>query len=86
MLMMKPFPTLSPAYSLLLQEESQHALPVNSTIDSMAMNVKFAGNNHKQTNQHLNKKTSEAGGEIYDFCYNTGHHQNKCLFLHGYPY
>lgn len=33
MLMMKPLPTLSQAYSLLFQEESQRVSPVSSTVD-----------------------------------------------------
>lgn len=41
MLMMKPLPTLSQAYSMLLQEEGQRASPMSSIGDNVAMNVKF---------------------------------------------
>lgn len=82
MLMMKPLPNLSQAYSLLLQEESRRASPVNASIDSMSMNVKLAGQ-PKQFSQSINRKTSNAT-ETCDYCHNTEHNQEKCFFLYGY--
>ncbi|XP_074370155.1 uncharacterized protein LOC141711536 [Apium graveolens] len=84
MLTMKPLPTLSQAYSLLLQEESQRASPIVSTVDSVAMNVKYAGKS-KQFGQFSVKKSSESVAEHCDYYHNPGHNQEKCFFLHGYP-
>lgn len=48
--MMKPLPSLSQAYSLLLQEEVQRDChnPV-ITSENAAMSVKFAGNRNKSS-------------------------------------
>ncbi|XP_074377938.1 uncharacterized protein LOC141719457 [Apium graveolens] len=83
MLMMKPLPTLSQAYSLLLQEEGQRSTPMSSVPESIAMNVKFAGNKSHQIASASSKKNN--ADELCDFCHNTGHHQDKCFFLHSYP-
>ncbi|XP_074327508.1 uncharacterized protein LOC141665422 [Apium graveolens] len=83
MLMMKPLPTLSQAYSLLLQEEGQRSTPMSSVPENIAMNVKFAGNKSNQIASVSSKKNN--ADELCDFCHNTGHHQDKCFFLHGYP-
>ena len=79
-LMMKPLPDLSQAYSLLLQEESQRDTHFPAVApENMAMNVKFAGNKPKPTG---NKKSEN---ETCTYCNNVGHSKEKCFFLHGYP-
>lgn len=89
MLMMKPLPTLSQAYSLLLQEESQRASP--GVVESVAMNVQYSGSKTKPYPVNSFKKgfsgdkSGDASTENCDYCHNPGHTQDKCFFLHGYP-
>lgn len=86
MLMMKPLPTLSQAYSLLLQEESQRASPVIT--NSAAMNMKYHGSKSKPYPVNSFKKGPVVGDSspgVCEYCHNLGHVQDKCFFLHGYP-
>ncbi|XP_074324527.1 uncharacterized protein LOC141661419 [Apium graveolens] len=82
LLMMKPLTTLSQAYSLLLQEETQRATSIGVVTDNIAMNVAFSGQRNMQFNP---KKYDDSSAEICEYCHNPGHSQTKCFFLHGYP-
>ncbi|XP_074354925.1 uncharacterized protein LOC141693675 [Apium graveolens] len=79
-LMMQPLPTLSQAYSLLLQEENQRAAPVHNVSENVAMNVKFSGNKPKPI-PYAKKNDST---KVCEYYHNSGHSQEKCFFLHGY--
>lgn len=83
MLMMKPLPSLSQAYSLLLQEENQRSTPLSTVPENVAMNVKFTGS--KTRSNYNSYKKSNSAEETCEYCHNTGHLQDKCFFLHGYP-
>lgn len=64
-LMMKPLPTLSQCYSLLLQEENQRSLAIASTVcpDSIAMSVKNVGTRY-QMNKSAKKNSPESRDQI----------------------
>ncbi|XP_074350686.1 uncharacterized protein LOC141690015 [Apium graveolens] len=99
LLMMKPLPSLSQAYSLLLQEEVQRDCH-NSVVvtENAAMSIKYTGNKHRNFSQNnynsnqsfqggVKKVSSEAdvASIVCDFCHMTGHTREKCFCLHGYP-
>lgn len=85
-LMLQPLPTLSQAYSLLLQEKGQRENHSHSSVvESLAMNVKTAGFKNRAANQQTSKKSYSAESEVCEYCQNPGHSKDKCFFLHGYP-
>lgn len=80
-LLMKPLPTLSQAYFMLLQEENQRSSHNSQhLLETTAMNVKVQSNKSKQ---NFPKKSDNS--EVCDYCHNSGHIREKCFFLHGYP-
>lgn len=75
LLMMKPLPSLSQAYSLMLQEEVQQECSHHvSTADSVAMNVKFYNNKGRNNTSNMTKKVSAGtdGAPHCDFCHMSG--------------
>lgn len=96
-LLMNPLPTLSQCYALILQEENQREV-FQSTHNSgnMAMSAKaFPGSSHypvsgsaglKPTQGAKKSGVSGANSSLYcDYCRLTGHTQDKCFCLQGYP-
>lgn len=80
-LIMKPLPTLSQCYSMLLQEENQREVKgsTHTTAENVALSVKT-----KPQFQRNFKKQSEV--PIYcEYCRMQGHSKDKCYCLHGYP-
>lgn len=87
LLLVTPTPTLSAAYSVLLQEENQRDCKFSTVTDSVAMSVK--SQNSQKTNfstktNKTNNKSSEA--VLYcDFCQMSGHIKEKCFCIHEFP-
>lgn len=91
LLMMQPIPTISQAFSLLLQEESQREFAKqnqSALADSMAMTVKYNNlskyKNGAQTVSFIYQK-KQACDVLCDYCNTAGHTRDKCFCLHGYP-
>ncbi|XP_074378611.1 uncharacterized protein LOC141720152 [Apium graveolens] len=88
LLMMTPLPTLSQAYSLLLQEEVRRDCTSQCpTIDNVAMNVRFTGSKQHPTHSSFTPgKKSVSNDSVYcDFCHSSGHIRDKYFCVHGYP-
>lgn len=88
MLMMKPLPSLSQAYSLLLQEESQRDCTGGGSIlpENTAMNVRFAGSKPRSSANPKKYSTDNANSVLVcDFCQMSGHSKDKCFCIYGYP-
>ncbi|XP_074347150.1 uncharacterized protein LOC141685979 [Apium graveolens] len=91
LLLMVPTPTLSAAYSVLLQEENQRECKFSSGPDSVAMSVKNQTSQifqrpsaNNKNSKIVNAKVSES--TLYcDFCQMTGHNRDKCFCIHGFP-
>lgn len=75
-LMMKPLPTLSQCYAMLVQEESQREPQGSLSIDNLALDVKTGFNNKNQSQVIVNKKGVDA--VVCDFCHMPGHLKDKC--------
>ncbi|XP_049406328.1 uncharacterized protein LOC125869996 [Solanum stenotomum] len=98
-LMMKPLPTTSHAYSIVLHEETQMGVhsgnQVNGTTDSTAFNTnsqrwnndrgnsEYKGNN-QTLNQYANIDT-RTNNSFCSYCKKQGHVKEKCYKLVGYP-
>ncbi|XP_074346924.1 uncharacterized protein LOC141685736 [Apium graveolens] len=90
LLMMNPIITLSQAFSLLLQEESQRDFAKtaqNPLSDAMAMGVKYSGRfRSKPGNNGQTVAKKQSSTDLFcDYCHNSGHIRDKCFCLHGYP-
>ncbi|XP_074346502.1 uncharacterized protein LOC141685288 [Apium graveolens] len=92
-LLMKPVPTLSQCYSILLQEETQRDVQHSSymTGHSLAINVKnsYSGSQRKfgsngSAPSGMSKKTT-SDALVCDICHLKGHIRDTCFCLHGYP-
>lgn len=83
-LMMKPLPTLSQSYAMLLQEESQRDQysSMNVHTDNAAMTVKSTA--RVQPKGNFQRKITYSS-IICDFCHMPGHLKDKCYCIHGYP-
>jgi len=89
-LMMVPFPSISQAYSLLVQEERQrqvktetHFLTESASL-SVGLNKTFPASDSSKTTQ----KRPDLGRRSHltcEHCKKTGHTIDKCYKLHGYP-
>jgi len=84
--MMSPLPSLSQAYSLLVQEERQRQ--VKSDVESLAENASFSvgsdpvGGKTSSQKQKPELKKSTLHCEYYK---RNGHTIEKCSKIHGYP-
>ena len=80
-LMMKPLPSVTQAYALLIQDEKQREVQSASTFinESASMNVK-SGNNYQNKPNYDNKKNI-----VCNHCKRTGHTASKCYRLVGFP-
>ncbi|XP_023759855.1 uncharacterized protein LOC111908259 [Lactuca sativa] len=74
-LMTKPLPTVSTAYSLILQEERQRGINTSTPIntDIIAMNASVE-------NSAMSKKSL-----VCNHCKKPGHTKSQCYRLHGFP-
>ncbi|KAH0683595.1 hypothetical protein KY290_022218 [Solanum tuberosum] len=98
-LMMKPLPTTTQAYSIVLHKETQKGVhsgnQVNGTTDSTAFNTNSQrwnndrGNNeYKGNNQTLNQYANidtKRNNSFCSYCKKQGHVKKKCYKLVGYP-
>lgn len=89
-LLMNPFPDLSQAYAMLLQEENQRDSTAHNTVnhESMAINVQagaYTGNKSRNPGFKKSDKKSGDPSVVCDYCALTGHTRYKCFALHGYP-
>ncbi|XP_042757679.1 uncharacterized protein LOC122197535 [Lactuca sativa] len=80
-LMMKPLPTVSQTYALLIQDENQREIHSASifSMDFASMNAKFGNNFSKATNYESKKSI------VCTHCKKSGHLVNKCYRLVGFP-
>ena len=92
LLLMNPIPSLSEAYSILLQEENQRDCSSGSVVsaENTALSVRNyeTGKSSMQgkSGKFQNKKSSNDNSAVVcDFCQMTGHTKDKCFCLHGYP-
>ncbi|XP_074375010.1 uncharacterized protein LOC141716718 [Apium graveolens] len=94
-LLMKPIPTLSQCYAMLLQDENQRDVQSVSGMNSgsVAMNVrsmivgrpasKGVGNN--QNSSAFMKKNNTDSTLFCEVCHMQGHSKEKCFCVVGYP-
>ena len=81
-LMMSPFPAMSQAYSLLLQEERQRQ--VKYELSFLEENASLSAGINKQPS--VFKKIENKRSQLFcDHCKRTGHTMEKCYRLHGFP-
>ncbi|XP_074345927.1 uncharacterized protein LOC141684724 isoform X3 [Apium graveolens] len=98
LLLMSPVPSLSAAYSILMQEESQReCISGTSSVDSsesIALAVKqndvgrfsqFQSNSGNKITRISKLKTNADSNVICEICSMTGHNKDKCFCVHGYP-
>ncbi|XP_074373832.1 uncharacterized protein LOC141714199 [Apium graveolens] len=86
-LMMKPLPSLSQSYAMLLQEESQRTSNcslMNTENVAMAVKSSFQGNKNQIKNNY-GRRSSDIAAVVCDYCHMTGHLKDKCYCIHGYP-
>lgn len=89
LLLMTPIPSLSVAYSILMQEENQREFGVTSVqTDSIALSVK----NHeshsaagKMGKAITGKRNVTDATIVCEVCHLSGHNKDKCFCVHGYP-
>ncbi|XP_074349363.1 uncharacterized protein LOC141689087 [Apium graveolens] len=83
-LMKSPLPSLGQVYSLLLQEETQREIHVNTHFhaDSASLAV-----NSYRPGQYTgyNRKTADAKKAHCNYCKKPSHTIDKCFKLHGFP-
>lgn len=91
-LLMKPVPSLSQCYSLLLQEENQREIHHSSSLhtNNLAMNVvkpSVENNLSPQSQRYgqVHRKSTSDPSLSCDYCHLTGHTRDKCFCLQGYP-
>lgn len=89
-LLMKPVPTLSQCYNMLLQEESQRD-PMHLAVVT-PNNVAMAVKTTRPSNFGDNRKGAKDSGKRSvdstlncDYCQQPGHLRDTCFCLHGYP-
>ncbi|XP_074342928.1 uncharacterized protein LOC141680659 [Apium graveolens] len=96
LLLMTHVPSLSVAYSLLLQEENQRDISSTSVVstDYVALSVRNQENQggnmtYYSTNRHwkvnTGKRTVTNSSVICEVCHMSGHNKDKCFCVHEYP-
>ena len=88
--MMVPFPSISQAYSLLVQEERQRQVKVetNFLTDSASLSVGLNKSYPAPDSGKSPQRKPDSGRRsplVCDHCKKTGHTVDKCYRLHGYP-
>ncbi|KAL8116037.1 hypothetical protein AgCh_022503 [Apium graveolens] len=83
---MKPLPTLSQCYAILLQEENQRDVhhSFSNETENLAMPVKSSFTS-KASNKGVSTRKITDGSMVCDFCHMSGHLKEKCYCIHGYP-
>ncbi|XP_074381462.1 uncharacterized protein LOC141723534 [Apium graveolens] len=88
-LLMKPVPSLSQCYYILLQEENQRNTQQSSymTGNSLAMNVKnnYSGSQKKSDSTPIPTNRKSDSNMQCEFCDMQGHSKDTCFCFHGYP-
>lgn len=86
-LLMKPLPTLSQYYAILLQEENQRSMHHNQVVTShsIAMSVKHSGGSKSSTTKESKRSLIDQVQRVCNYFHMTGHTKDKCFCLHGYP-
>ena len=92
-LMMVPFPTISQAYSLLVQEERQrlvksetHFLSDNASLSVAVVSKQTIQQDRQEPWRDGQKKTDSKRSQLFcDHCERTSHSIDKCHRLHGFP-
>ena len=91
--MMVPFPTISQAYSLLVQEERQRMvksetqfLSDNASLSAAAVPKQTIQQDRQEPWRNGQKKTDSKRSQLFcDHCERTSHSIDKCHRLHGFP-
>ncbi|KAF7148340.1 hypothetical protein RHSIM_Rhsim03G0137800 [Rhododendron simsii] len=82
-LLMDPIPTVSKAFSLVLQEERQRSIVSQPPLsDAAALMARGGANFHRDTQL---KKPHNSKRPTCEHCNWVGHVKDKCYKLHGYP-
>ncbi|XP_042977276.1 uncharacterized protein LOC122308156 [Carya illinoinensis] len=81
---MDPLPSMNRIFSLVLQEEKQREIKMNSTLsfDSIAA---VTTKNTKNVNSFNKQSGSRKDRPICSHCGYTGHTSDKCYRIHGFP-
>lgn len=83
---MDPIPSVNRIFSLLIQEERQRDIGANSSTEPvLAFNIRANQNNQTAPNQFSNFKNVKKDSPYCTYCKRTGHTQDKCYRLHGFP-
>ncbi|XP_074327563.1 uncharacterized protein LOC141665454 [Apium graveolens] len=88
LLMMQLVPSISQAFSLLLQEESQREFSKMSQsplTDNMALTVDYNNLAKFKSSQTSTASKKSATDVTCDYCHTDGHVRDKWFCLHGYP-
>lgn len=85
-LLMDPIPSVNRIFSLLIQEERQRDIGANSSTEPvLAFNIRANQNNQTAPNRFSNFKNVKKDSPYCTHCKRTGHTQDKCYRLHGFP-
>lgn len=89
-LMMKLLPTISQAYSLLIQEEKQREISAESQYipEAISLNVKTvnsSGNQFSKMIQEGFRTKFDPKKLVCEYYKKHGHQKEKCFELHGFP-
>ncbi|KAL4592837.1 hypothetical protein LXL04_005843 [Taraxacum kok-saghyz] len=80
-LLMDPIPNVNRIFSLIIQEERQNNIG-NSQTSTLAFNTRVTQNNN---GGNKNYKNFRKDSPYCTHCKRTGHTQDKCYRLHGFP-
>ncbi|XP_074375255.1 uncharacterized protein LOC141717027 [Apium graveolens] len=90
-LMRSPLPTVSQAYSLILQEESQREIHSRRHFSADSTSLNASTYKHQQSHQSgvsFHKKFAGDSRKVTlqcNYCKKPGHSIDKCYKLHGFP-
>ncbi|XP_074369852.1 uncharacterized protein LOC141711352 isoform X2 [Apium graveolens] len=90
-LMRSPLPTVSQAYSLILQEESQREIHSGGHFSADSASLNASTYKHQQSHQSgvsFHKKFAGDSRKVTlqcNYCKKPGHSIDKCYKLHGFP-
>ena len=88
-LVMTPFPTMSQAYLLLVQEERQRQIKIETHFLNKKSPLSTATNrkpSQLDTWKPNQRKTDIRRSQLYcDHCKRCGYTTDKCFKIHGYP-
>ncbi|KAH9679435.1 retrotran gag 3 domain-containing protein [Citrus sinensis] len=86
-LLMDPLPNVNKSYSLVLQDERQHAVSSNQTIapEATELAAKMNSRERKEYKDVEKRKDGKRERPKCDHCGWVGHTVDKCYHIHGFP-